>query len=67
MRGRQDISKLAAAAALAFGLGGPGTLGCSGQESSVDAAPPVEGELIEIDEIDEVAQPDEMQEEDSQY
>ncbi len=61
MRGLQDISKLAAAAALAFGVAGLGTLGCSGQDAGVDAAPPVEGELVEIDETEE------MQEEESQY
>ncbi len=61
MRGLQDISKLAAIATLVFGIAGWGTLGCSAQDSGVDAAPPVEGELVEIDEIDE------MQEEDTQY
>jgi hypothetical protein len=61
MRGLQDISKLAAAVALVFGIAGWGTLGCSAQDSSVDAAPPMEGELVEIDETDE------MQEEDTQY
>jgi hypothetical protein len=61
MRGLQDISKLAAIAALVFGIAGWGALGCSAQDSGVDAAPPVDGELVEIDEIDE------MQEEDTQY
>jgi hypothetical protein len=61
MRGLQDISKLAAIAALVFGIAGWGTLGCSAQDSGVDAAPPVDGELVEIDEIDE------MQEEETQY
>jgi hypothetical protein len=64
MRGLRDISKLAAAAALMFGIAGWGALGCSAQDSGVDAAPPVEGELVEIDEIDET---DEMQEEAEQY
>jgi hypothetical protein len=61
MRGLQDISKLPAIAALVFGIAGWGTLGCSAQDSGVDAAPPVDGELVEIDEIDE------MQEEETQY
>ena len=67
MRGLQDVSKLAAAAALAFGIAGPGTFGCSGQDSGVDAAPPVEGELVEIDEIDEVEETDDTQEEAPRY
>lgn len=61
MRGIQDVSKLAAAAALVFGVVGLGTFGCSAEEPGVETAPPVEGELIEMDEIDE------MQEEESQY
>ena len=61
MRGLQDVSKLAAAAALVFGIVGLGTFGCSAEEPGVDAAPPMEGDLVEIDEIDE------MQEEESQY
>jgi hypothetical protein len=64
MRGLQDISKLAAIAALVFGIAGWGTLGCSAQDSGVDAAPPVDGELVEIGEIDEI---DPMQEEETQY
>ena len=64
MRGLRDISKLAAAAALMFGIAGLGTFGCSGQDSGVDAAPPVEGELVEIDEIDEM---NETQEEEARY
>ena len=65
MRGLQGISKLAAAAALTFGIAGLGTLACSGQDSGVDAAPPVEGELVEIDEIDEMD--DTQQEEQPRY
>ncbi|MEN8181781.1 MAG: hypothetical protein ABFS46_04525 [Myxococcota bacterium] len=52
MRGLKDISMLAAAAALVFGIGAFGTMGCSAQDSSVDSAPPMEGELVEIDELE---------------
>ena len=66
MRGLRDISKLAAVAALVFGVAGWGTLGCSAQDSDVDAAPPMEGELVEIDEI-EIDETGAIQEEDEQY
>jgi hypothetical protein len=48
MRSLRDISVLAAAAALTFGLVGAG---CSGQEASVDSAPPAEEQLQETAEM----------------
>lgn len=67
MRGLQDVSKLAAAAALVLGVSVFGTLGCSDREPGVDAAPPTEGELTEIDEMEIGGAQQEEEEEESQY